>query len=159
MSSIFFLYFLKIDSLDLEGIQQYAQNFLTFTELPANGSISIRETSIFERIGYLLVMPLPFLYDINTTLQWFSAIENLYFLSGFIYVIYYYGKYGLKWEILHRELRFAFITSILMIVLFASYLYNLGLGNRMRIMFFPYIFYFLIQTIPERFNNEKKETY
>ena len=153
---VFLHYFLGIENLNIASLKEYIESFLNYTENNGNTTISLTNTNIIERIFYLVIMPLPFLYAIQNKLQLIVSIENVYYLGVFSIAIVYYIRKGLRFNQLSIELKYVLITSCLLIVLFGSYLYNLGLGNRMRIMFFPYIFYFLIQTIPKRFNNETK---
>jgi len=142
------LFFLKIDQLDPNSIIAFKEFLLDFGS-KAGGStpISIHETTIFSRIGYLLLMPLPFIYELNSKVQYLAAFENIYYLTVFICVGINFIKHRFSYNNLSNDLKFALISSLLMILLFASYLYNLGLGNRMRIMFLPYLFYFLIKAI------------
>jgi hypothetical protein len=88
-------------------------------------------------------MPLPFLYPFKNMFIVVISIENMYYLLIIGFIIWYSIKFGwhqIKWN---SVTKFALIASVLLIVLFGSYLYNLGLGNRMRIMFYPYLFYVL----------------
>ena len=155
LSPIFLLFFLKIETLSLAALQNYYTQFMEYTQNRGNAPISIANTTIFTRIFYLLVMPLPFLYELKSYLQWVVAIENIVYVFAFIYVIYYFIRYGCSYNKLSNEFKFALVSSILLIVLFASYLYNVGLGNRMRLMFFPYIFYFLSITLKPTLPKEK----
>jgi len=156
LTPVFLIYFLKIEALNLEALQKYYSSFMDYTQNKGNTSISITDTTIFTRIFYLCVMPLPFLYDLKGNMQWFVAIENIFYVSIFSYSIIYYIKKGLSFKKLSNDLKFALIASVLLILLFSSYLYNLGLGNRMRLMFFPYIFYFLSMTIKPILQNRKR---
>ena len=153
---VFLVYFLKIDALSLDAIKMYANDFLQFTEQPANASISIRETLFIQRVSYLLVMPLPFLNELNSKTQWIAAIENVYFVGVLCFSGALYLKQGFKFKIKTAELRFSIIAALLLIILFASYLYNFGLANRMRVMFLPYLFYFLIMTLTKDSAYEKE---
>jgi hypothetical protein len=137
-------FFLRIDILNFESLENYIFEFLDFTETNGGSSISLIDTNVISRILYLVFMPLPFLYDFKNKLQIIVSIENVFFLLGFLYTLFYFIKNGLKWQNLKYDLRFALMASLFLIILFGSYLYNLGLGNRMRIMFLPYIFYFFI---------------
>ena len=83
-----------------------------------------------------------------------AAVENMYFIAVLLYAIYYFIKNKVSFIRLRIEQRFAFIASFLLIILFGSYLYNLGLGNRMRVMFLPYLFYVLITVINSKSQNE-----
>ncbi len=150
---LFITFFLNFESLNIEYLSTHFENFLQYTENNGGGSaISIRNTGIVTRIGYLLFMPLPVLYEIKTPLQGLVALENIYVISILFYSIFRLIKNKFKISNLDNELRYVLISSLLLIVMFAFYVYNLGQGNRMRIMFYPYLFYFLI-----RIYSKKKE--
>jgi hypothetical protein len=117
------------------------------TENLGNASISISDTTIFTRIFFLIFMPLPLLYNMNNEIQLIASMENILFLIIFIIALINYLKNGSKFKALVLDQKFTLIASITLIVFFGSYLYNLGMGNRMRIMFLPYLFYFFINTI------------
>jgi len=144
---IFFLFFLKMENLNTAAFMQYYHSFIDYTVNKGNTSINLSETTIFSRIGYLLFMPLPFLYPFKNYFIVLISIENLYYLVVLGYVFQQSIKNWRKRIALNSVSMFALIASFFLIVLFGSYLYNLGLGNRMRIMFYPYLFYFLISTV------------
>lgn len=153
---IFFMYFLKINMFDLDAIQEAFLGLARHSELNGNSKIDILNTSIFTRIGYLLFMPLPFLYDIKNSFQWMAAFENVYYIAVLIFTIRYFIKERFKFSDFKMDQKFALISGFLLIILFGSYLYNLGLGNRMRVMFLPYLFYTLITVINSKIQNEKE---
>lgn len=141
------LYFLKIENFNLITLKSYITGFLNYTENKGSTSISLIETNLISRVFYLIFMPLPFLYTIKNELQLIASVENVFFLVIFLYTIFCILRSRLKSKSLRLEEKFALIAGILLIILFASYLYNLGLGNRMRIMFLPYLFYFFISSM------------
>ncbi|WP_111709655.1 hypothetical protein [Lutibacter citreus] len=151
-----FKYFLKIDTVNLAAIQEFFYGLAEHGEANGNSKIDILDTSIISRIFYLLFMPLPFLYSIKNSFQLVTSIENLYYVVICGLIIKKLIKNKFKISVLSFDHKFALLSSIFLIVLFGSYLYNLGLGNRMRIMFFPYIFYFLITYKKTRALNEKE---
>ncbi|PCH52521.1 MAG: hypothetical protein COC22_03955, partial [Flavobacteriaceae bacterium] len=145
---VFFKYFLKIEVFNIVVIKEYLSAFLSYTQVnTGNSPISLADTTLFSRILMQLFMPLPYLYAIKNVFQLGIAIENSYFLLICIYSIYYFIKNGIKINNISIDLKFALISSILLIILIGSYIYNLGLASRMRVMFLPYLFYFLIHTI------------
>ena len=152
-----FKYFLKIDTFSISAFQDFFEGLAQHGENNGNSKINLVNTSIFSRIFYLIFLPLPFLYDIKNNFQWMAAIENIYFVIIFIGVLIYVLKAKFKFRRIKIDQKFALVSSLLLIVLFGSYLYNLGLGNRMRIMFFPYLFYFFI-TYVNSIKNDEKET-
>lgn len=136
----FLKYFLNIETIDSGSLTSFYTKFINFTiNHGGNTSINLKETTIFSRWFYLLFMPLPFLYPFKNVFVIATSIENLYFVSIVIYLIVFKIE-KLYWNSLNK---FTLVTSVLLMLLFASYLYNIGLGNRMRIMFYPYFFYFL----------------
>lgn len=146
-------FFLSIDNLSFESLENYIFKFLEYTEAKGGSSISLMDTNVISRILYLIFMPLPFLYDFKNKLQIIVSIENVFFLLGILFTLFYIIKNKLKWQNLKYDLRFVLIASLFLIILFGSYLYNLGLGNRMRIMFLPYMFYFFIGILTDKTDN------
>lgn len=144
---IFLRFFLRLEDISFNSMLGYLDDFLILTQNLGNASISISDTTIFTRIFFLIFMPLPLLYNINNEIQLIASMENILFLIIFIIALINYLKNGSKFKALVIDQKFTLIASITLIVFFGSYLYNLGMGNRMRIMFLPYLFYFFINTI------------
>jgi len=142
---VFFLFFLKTENLSFTSLVDYYYSFVQYTIDKGNTSINILETSLAERIFYLALMPLPFLYPFKNEFIFIISIENIYYLVVFIVGIKYCIQNKFNNRKFSSDNKFALIAGILLIILFASYLYNIGLGNRMRIMFYPYLFYFFIR--------------
>ncbi len=149
------LFFMKISDLSIEALQVSITQFLEFTKDMGATAINLTETSLLERMGYVLCMPLPFLYPLSNSMLWASAIENCCFLSILLISLWHFIKLPAKTIFTTMDIRFALIASVGLWLLFSAYVYNLGLANRMRIVFFPYLVYFLIQTIPSK-KHEKK---
>ena len=141
---LFMKFFLGIESLDVESILNYVQDFKNYATNKGGSAISIEDTNLGTRILYLLWMPLPYLYKIKTSLQALVALENIYYVGIMSYIGFVCVKNKLKMTT-EKEVQFAIIAAVALMLLFASYLYNLGLGNRMKIMFLPYFFYGWIQ--------------
>jgi hypothetical protein len=136
------LFFIDLDSFSLNSLLAYKDYFINYTaSLGGNTAISLKETTFFSRILYLLFMPLPFLSSIKSPIQWISVVENSYYLVAFIGVFVYLLRKRFSFKMLDREVQFALVSGSFLLLLFASYLYNLGLGNRMRLMFLPYFFF------------------
>jgi len=144
---IFFLFFLKMENLSFSALIDYYNNFVAYTLNKGNTSINLVNTNVVSRIFYLVLMPLPFLYPFKNEFIILISIENIYYLIVFILAIVYYLKNSNQIINMEDDCKWTLITSVLLILLFASYLFNIGLGNRMRIMFFPYLFYFFNRTI------------
>lgn len=154
LGALFFLFFLKIETLSFSAFINYYKEFMEYTVAKGNTAISIADTTIVTRIFYLLMMPLPFLYPIKNNLILFISIENLFYVFIFLYMLRFFIKNKMEYLKLKQEVKFSFIASILLILLFGAYLYNIGLGNRMRIMFYPYLFYFFL-TVEVLYHNKK----
>lgn len=144
---LFLFYFLKIEDLSINTFSRYYNDFISYATDKGNTSISLQETNLFTRIFYLLLMPLPFLYPINSIFLLIVSIEDIYYLIVFVYMSMFFLKNKRAFYNMTNINRFAIIASISLIILFGSYLYNIGLGNRMRVMFYPYLFYFLISSM------------
>jgi hypothetical protein len=146
---LFFIFFLKLEQLNFSTISTYYYEFIAYTVNRGNTAISLADTNLFSRIGYLMFMPLPYLYPIKNTFITIISIENLFYILTVVYVIW--QRKTIDWRKLYssQSIKFTAIFSALCIVLFASYLYNLGLGNRMRIMFYPYVFFMLISLLQQ----------
>ncbi len=71
--SIFFVFFLGIDKLSYTGLVDYYHGFINYTIDKGSTSINLLETTVFERIFYLLLMPLPFIYPLKNELILFIA--------------------------------------------------------------------------------------
>jgi len=155
LAPIFLIYFLKMENLSFVELSDYYKGFMEYATAKGNTSISLSETNIFTRIFYITLMPLPFLYPLNNPFLVFVSLENIYYLILFIFIFFYFLKNKLGWINITDVDRFALISGIALLILFSSYLYNLGLGNRMRIMFYPYLFYFLNSNINIKFNMKK----
>lgn len=153
---VFLRFFLRLEEFNSVTFHEYFNKFMIYTKNIGNTSISLSETTIFSRIGYLLFMPLPFLYTIQNELQLIASIENVIYLFMFIVVVINFTKKRFKYNYFNSTQKFALISSILLILLFSFYLYNLGLGNRMRVMFLPYLFYLFIIVDNFKFKKEEK---
>lgn len=139
------VYFLKIEKFSVDYFKYRIQLFIDVNSNSGNAGISLLETNIFERILYLMYMPLPLLYNSENFFQLYISLENLVYVMLTLYIIYqiiFKKNKSICWN---NDTIFALLTSILMIFLFGSYLYNYGLGNRMRIMFYPTLFFVLIK--------------
>ena len=136
------LFFTDLDRFSLDSLLAYKDHFVNYTaSLGGNTAISLKETTFFSRILYLLFMPLPFLSAIKSPIHWIAAVENCYYIVVFVGVFVSLLRKRLSFKMLNREVKFALVSGSLLLFLFASYLYNLGLGNRMRLMFLPYLFF------------------
>ncbi len=147
LSLVLIKYFLKIEISSISSLISHLIKVFESQSILGRSGISIIETNFLERILYLLFMPLPILYKTESVFQMFASIENLYYVVVFGYLIFQAIK--LKTNVIANsfDVLFTLVNAILMMFFFASYLYNLGLGNRMRIMIYPFLFYFLIKNL------------
>jgi len=142
-------YFLKLDTFSISEILDFLVTSFEQQSKNGNTAISIAETNIFERFFYLLLMPLPYLYESQSIFQLLASIENIFYVMVFGYLIFKLIKRAVvkNLVITRFDVLYAFVNTILMIVFFGSYIYNQGLANRMRIMIYPFLFYVLISNI------------
>ncbi len=145
-SIIFVLVYVKVDNLNYLSFVNSYNDFIQYSELGKDSTtyISLSDTNIFTRMFYLLLMPLPIVYEIKNLFVLVSSFENIYYLIVIIFTIYVFIK-NRKNITLTFDTKFAILTSIILIIVFSSYLFNLGWGNRLRVMFYPYLFYSFIK--------------
>lgn len=155
---ISFLYFLDINFFNFKLFLEGFNNLIIAMKSYGGSKIDLSETNTFSRILYLIFMPLPFLYELKNKAQTVVAFENVIFLILLGSTIFCFYKNKVLKIQLNNQIKFAMIATVLIIVLFGSYLYNLGLGNRMRTMFLPYLIFisvYLINNKPIQFIDEK----
>ena len=141
-------YFLKIEDINIQTVLEYVYDFYNsrITKKVGGSAIDVKNTSLLERMFFLLFMPLPFLYNITNVFQLCSSLENTVLLVCFFVFMYSSLMKKMKSRKLNLRVKvFLYSNVLITIVFFSSYLYNLGLGNRMRIMFLPYVFYIIIK--------------
>ena len=129
------MWFLKIKSWN-----DIANNYARVAVYAANNgssSINLLESNYFERL--FLTLFRPFFYDVISVFHFFASIENLMFLVFLIFLIVKIKNIGLFSQSL--DVKFAFFTALLLILFYSIYMYNLGLANRMKVMFLPYLGY------------------
>ncbi|AUC82945.1 hypothetical protein [Lacinutrix sp. Bg11-31] len=129
--------FLKVDSLNIEGINKSFQHIIEYSQNNGASSINLENSTYFYRMFLVLFKPL--FYDARTFFQYIISIENLILLIIlFKFIVDVIKKKALKF--IFKEQFFLSLTVILLILFFSTYLYNLGLASRMRVMFLPYLF-------------------
>ena len=151
------IYFLKVKDFNVDYLKYRLQLFVEVHSNSGNSGISLLDTNIFERILCLLYMPLPLIYSSENFFQLYISIENLIYVLFSLYILYLFlfkKKKPISW---HNDIIFTLSVSIILIFLFGSYLYNFGLGNRMRIMFYPTLFYVLIKIDEQRVFTKQKD--
>lgn len=150
--------FLMLDSFSLESLKIYYHKFLEEYSNSGSAGISIENTSFLERVLYIIFMPLPFFYKPKSIFQWYVSFENIYYVLTMPYFIYLILKNKIRRGFfIEKDTSYALLCSIILMMLFGSYLYNMGLGNRMRIMFFPSLFYFMIKIYSKGVNIKIRE--
>jgi len=94
-------------------------------------------------VGVLLslLMPIPVLYDFNSSFLMLASVENMFYFFIGIYFVMLLLKKKIRLNIYTNEVRSALIATILLIILFATYFYNLGLITNRKRVFYPFIFY------------------
>jgi hypothetical protein len=135
--------FLRIDGLSLELLIEFWQKLNLYSNSVSNG-IDISKTNIFERIGLLLFRPM--FFDASTFYQYMVSIENSLVLLLLLFSVYYLFILCTKINIT-KDVKLATLIGLFIMVMIASYIYNLGLASRMRLMFLPFILYAIHQTL------------
>lgn len=134
----------KILKLKSYSIQSIKDNFLFLTHFAKEGGsgVDLNDLNYIERIWVLLFRPL--FYDAKNLYQIADSIENIIILISLIlFVIFYFTK-KTTFKIT-KDAKFALFIGIAILLFISIYIYNLGLASRMRLMFWPYIFYGLYQ--------------
>lgn len=140
------IYFMDWESFNVNYLLERYQNFVKLSSDTGNAGISLTETNLLERIGYILFMPLPLLYQPKNLFQLIASLENiLYVVFVIVNTIFFIKNYSNLKSIFSKKVQFFMVvSSFLLMLMFASYLYNMGLGSRMRIMFYPILFIYLL---------------
>ena len=142
--------FFKIDSLSYIVIVELWDNLNLYSNNISNG-IALNESSFLDRIGLLMFSPL--FYDATTFYQYVISIENSLVLLLLIIVgVYLYVKR--KNIVVSEDIKLALLIGFSIMFMIASYIYNLGLASRMRLMFLPLFFYAIHQLV---FSSYKKK--
>lgn len=112
--------------------------------IQGGSGINLMETSYLEQIWLLLFRPL--YYDAKTNYQYIISIENSFVLLLLILVSFY--LYAMrKVIVLAGDVKLALYSGLCILLMIASYIYNLGFASRMRLMFMPLLFYAVHQLI------------
>ena len=132
--------FLAVKFLNILNLSFFKNNFekiITYSSNNGNSSIDLLNSNYFER--FFLVLFRPFFFDSKTLFQFFVSIEN--FVLAIIIIIFAYKIYylKLKFSLIDKHIRFALLFSIMCILFYSIYMYNLGLASRMRVMFLPFL--------------------
>jgi hypothetical protein len=143
--------FLKIESINLYFFNIKYDSLISYSTNSGFSSIDFKNSNYLERVFLILFRPL--FYDAKTFFQYLISLENLLFLMLVIKFVYDFLKSNLR-LILRKEL-FVFSTSIILILFYSIYMYNLGLASRMRCMFMPYLYIFIILSYYRSTNNEE----
>lgn len=137
------LSFFKIESFSYTVFVQLWKDLNLYSNTISNG-IALNETSFLSRIGLLLFSPL--FYDATTFYQYIISIENSLVLLFLLTVgIYLFVKR--KNIYVADDVKLALLTGFSIMFMIASYIYNLGLASRMRLMFLPLFFYAIQQLV------------
>lgn len=136
--------FLKIKSFD--SFQENYSNLIKYADRAGNSSIDLGNSNYAERM--LLVLFRPFFIDAKTVLQFFVSLENLITLLVLIGVIAL--RKQLQAILSYKVYRFIILYIIILVLFFSIYMYNMGLANRMRVMFIPYFFILMFSLLNHR---------
>lgn len=143
--------FLKVDSLNIEGINKSFQHIIEYSQNNGASSINLENSTYFYRM--FLVLFKPIFYDARTFFQYIISIENL--INAIFFFIFIVKVIKAKaYQLIFKQQIFLSLTVILLILFFSTYLYNLGLASRMRTMFMPYL-YLLMFTFYAKVKNNR----
>lgn len=144
------MYFLKLKHLTYSSIVEKAYELNSYGMKSGSG-INLMETSYLEQIFLLLFRPL--FYDATTIYQYIVSVENSFVLVFFVYgSIYLFSKR--KKIVVVEEVKLALLIGCSILLMIATYIYNLGLASRMRLMFLPLFFYALHQIVHHKCDQE-----
>ncbi|WP_309597415.1 glycosyltransferase family 4 protein [Flavobacterium davisii] len=151
---VFFMtQFVKLESLSIESILLKFEGYQNYVE-------KYTDSNYLADLGYigrvLMLLCLPLFYKVENFFQFISSIENLMLL---LVVIYFFFKkfYNHTRNWFELDTKFALYTSISIFLFLSTYIYNLGLASRMRLMFYPLFFYVMAQSLKKDKLNEKKK--
>ncbi len=144
------MFFVRMKTLTFDSISEKIYKLNVFAMQSGSG-VSLMETSYLERIWLLLFRPL--FYDAKSKDQYIISVENSIVLLFLLFMIMHFftKKRSVYFE---NEVKFAFLAGSCILLMIATYIYNLGLASRMRLMFLPLFFYSLNQMV--YFGYEKK---
>ena len=129
------LFFLKIKSWS--GITNNYYKVARYASKNGNSSIDLLESNYLERL--FLTLFRPFFYDVISVFHLFASLENLIFLIFLTMLIVRIRKSNFFIQAI--DVKFALFTALFLILFYSIYMYNLGLANRMKVMFLPYLVY------------------
>ena len=133
--------------LNLESISDLSVNFHYLAEYAKNNghsSIDLLNSSYIERL--LLVLFRPFFFDTKNLMQIIVSFENLSYVL--VFLILFKNIKFLKQLILRKAaFRYLVLFIFLVVLFYSTYMYNLGLASRMRVMYIPAVLLLLIFTI------------
>lgn len=145
------MHFGQIEHLTYSGILEGWSSINTHA-IHSGSGVDLMESSYLERIWLLLFRPL--FYDATTIYQYVVSVENSFVLLFFVLgTIYLFVKR--KAIIVSDDAKLALLTGCCIVLMISTYIYNLGLASRMRLMFLPFFFYAFHQLV--RFNPMVKE--
>ena len=138
--------FLHIKDLNLGTVREKLAVFNTFG-LNSGSGINYLESNFLERMWLLLFRP--FFYDVKTSMQLIVSIENLIVLLSFLLFIFLFLRSKKKESVVWtEEIRFSLFLGLGIFLMISTYIYNLGLASRMRLMFVPFLLYAIHRCLP-----------
>lgn len=131
-------YFLKLDSISIQKINENYTRFIIYSSNNGDSSIDLQSSNYLQRL--FLVIVKPFFYDAKTIFQYVVSFENL-ILWGLILNIFIKIRHNFKTFL--KSTFFPVTVAMSLILFYSIYMYNLGLASRMRVMFMPYLMFSL----------------
>lgn len=146
--------FIRLEKITYQNVLEKYYYLNEFAKQGGTG-INLVETNYVQRIIVLLFRPT--FFDSNNTLyQLLVSLENFIILLFMIGVLSFSIVYKFKFS---KQLacNLCFCASLGIILFVSTYIYNFGLASRMRLMFYPLLFYALHHIIffKLRINNIK----
>jgi len=144
ISGYLLLKFLKITSLS--SISKNYEYIIDYASRSGNSSIDLANSNYIERMVLTLFRPL--FFDAKTFNHFIVSVENLFWL--FIVVLLFWNFRLLKNILLKKSNLYLVSFVVSTMAFFSIYMYNLGLANRMRVMFIPYTVLILLNVLASK---------
>lgn len=149
----FIIQFLKIQTLDKDYLIQRYNEIMLF--IKNNG-----EDDVVVQIGYfgrlIMLLGLPLFYNCIKVGCLIVSFENALLMSFLIYGIFFLF-FKKKINLTKIDAIFALYIGLSVLLSLSIYMYNFGLAARMRLMFYPLLYYFISQILNgNQVENEKE---
>lgn len=134
--------FTRMADFSKESIVKVYSNISKYALEHGSSSINLEESNYLERV--LLLLTRPIFFDAKTVFQYIISIENALYVCLYVLIFGCFLRIKNKMFFLKQNI-FILGTVTFVILLVSTYIYNLGLASRMRIMFLPYLLLLFLQ--------------